>query len=223
MHFSQRFICKCLLADQTAPGSYGGVKLMLRAQGEKERKREAIILPIRRHFLLLFHPLEAQEVHPQTIWYLKICCESWGNARGQQCPLGLGGPFASSPLYNFPWHGFLHEFPYHTSASASPSWPAAPVPHYSAENNTHTETGKLYFICQPRSAPEKPLQLIHSAAFDSLLLGGWVEVRGALHEGLLQGLYMEVWAHQVMFELSSSNCFITVMCCFSLSYPLAMM
>lgn len=92
MHFSQGFIYKCLLADQTAPRSYSGVQLMLGAQGEKERKREAIILPVRRRFLLLFHPLEAQEVHPQTIWYLEIRCESWGNARAQQYPRGPGGP-----------------------------------------------------------------------------------------------------------------------------------
>ena len=92
MNFSQGFMYKGLLADQTALRPYGGVKLMLGAQGEKKRKREAIILPIRRRFLLLFHPLEAQEVHPQTIWYLEICCESWGNARAQQYPQGPGGP-----------------------------------------------------------------------------------------------------------------------------------
>lgn len=223
MHFSRGFIYKCLLADQTSPRSYGGAKLMLRAWGQKEQKREAIILPIHRCFLLVFHPLEAQEVHLQTIWYLEIWCESWGNARAQQYPRGSGGALRLTPLPNFPWHSFLHEFPYHTSASVSPSWPATPVLHYSAENNTHTETGKLYFICQPHSTPEKPLELIHYAAFDSLLLRGWVEVLGALQEGLSQGLYIEVWAHQVMFELSSSNCFITAMCCFSLSYPLAMM
>lgn len=90
-HFRQGFISKCLLADQTTPRFYGGVKPMLGAQGEKEQKREAIILPIRRRFLLLFHPLEAQEVHPQTIWYLEICCESWGNARAQRHPQGPGG------------------------------------------------------------------------------------------------------------------------------------
>lgn len=145
-----------------------------------------------------------------------------GECQGPAVPSGVR-VLRLTPLPNFPWHSFLHEFPYHTSASVSPSWPATPVLHYSAENNTHTETGKLYFICQPHSTPEKPLELIHYAAFDSLLLRGWVEVLGALQEGLSQGLYIEVWAHQVMFELSSSNCFITAMCCFPLSYPLAMM
>lgn len=65
-------------------------------------------------------------------------------------------------------------------------------------------------------APEKPLELIHYAAFDSPLLRGRVEIPGALREGWPQGLCVEVWAHQVVFEVSSSNCFITVMCCFSL-------
>lgn len=91
MHFSQSFIYKCLLTDQTSPRSYGGVKLMPGAQGEKKQKREAIILSIRRRFLLLFHPLEEQEVHPQTIWYLEICCESWGNAKGPAAPSGAKG------------------------------------------------------------------------------------------------------------------------------------
>lgn len=165
---------------------------MLGAQGEKQRKREAITLTIHRLFLLLFYPLEAQEVHPQTIWYLEICCESWGNARAQQCPWGPGGPSASPSLPDLPWHSFLHKIPYRTSASVSRSWPATPVLHYSAENNTHTEAGKLYFICQARSTPEKPLALIHCAAFDSLLLRGWVEVLGALQERLPQGLYIKV-------------------------------
>lgn len=89
--FSRGFIHKRLLADQTAPRSYGAAQLMLGAQGEKERKREAIILPFRRCFLLLFHPSEAREVHPQTIWYLEIRRESWGNARAQQYPRGPGG------------------------------------------------------------------------------------------------------------------------------------
>lgn len=146
-----------------------------------------------------------------------------GECQGPAVPSGAGGPFASPALPNFPWDGFLQEFPYRTSASASPSWPATPVLHYSAENNTHTETGKLYFICQPRSTPEKPPELIHSAALDSLSLRGWVEVLGALREGLPQGLYIELWEHQVMFELSSSDCFIAVTCCCSLSYPLATM
>lgn len=96
MHFSRGFIYKCLLADQTSPRSYGGAKLMLRAWGQKEQKREAIILPIHRCFLLVFHPLEAQEVRLQTIWYLEIWCESWGNARAQQYPRG-SGYFASPP------------------------------------------------------------------------------------------------------------------------------
>lgn len=122
-----------------------------------------------------------------------------GERQGPAVPSGAGGPFASPPLPGFPWHGFLHEFPYHASASASPSWPATPVLHYGAENNTHPETGKLYFICQPRSTPEKPLELIHYAAFDSLLLRGWVEVLGALREGLPRGLSSEVWAHHIMF------------------------
>lgn len=122
-----------------------------------------------------------------------------GECQGPAVPSGAGGggPFASPPLPGFPWHGFLHEFPYHASASASPSWPATPVLHYPAENNTHPETGKLYFIRQPRSAPEKPLELIHCAAFDSLLLRGWVEVLGALREGLPRGLSSEVWAQRV--------------------------
>lgn len=151
-----------------------------------------------------------------TLWVL-------GECQGPAVSLRTRGPFTSPLLPSFSWHGFLHEFPCHTSASASPSWPATPVLHYRAENNTHTETGKLYFICQPRSAPEKPLESIHYAAFDSLLLRGWVEVLGALQEGLPQGLHIEIWAPSVMFELSNNNYFIAVMCCFSLSYPLAMM
>lgn len=119
MHFSQSFIYKWLLTDQTSPRSYGGVKLMPGAQGEKKQKREAIILSIRRRFLLPFHPLEAQEVHPQTIWYLEICCLG-GMPRAQQHPQGPRGSFASPPLPNFPWRAFLHKFPYHASASASP-------------------------------------------------------------------------------------------------------
>lgn len=103
MRFSQGFIYKCLLADQNAPRSYGSVKLMLGAQGEKERKREAIILSMHRHFLLLFHPLEAQEVHPQTIWYLEVRCESWGNARAQQYPQGPERP--SPRLLSPAFHG----------------------------------------------------------------------------------------------------------------------
>lgn len=101
--FSRGFIHKRLLADQTAPRSYGAAQLMLGAQGEKERKREAIILPVRRCFLLLFHPSEAREVHPQTIWYLEIRRESWGNARAQQYPRGPGGggpsPHLLSPAF----------------------------------------------------------------------------------------------------------------------------
>lgn len=111
-----------------------------------------------------------------------------GQCQGPAVPSGAREPFTSPPLPSFPWQGFLHEFPYHTSASVSPSWPATPVLHYGAENNTHTETGKRYFICQPRSAPEKPLELIHYAAFDSLWLRGWVEVRGHSWKGYLKGL-----------------------------------
>lgn len=119
MHFSQSFLSKCVLTDQSSPRSYGGVKLMPGAQGEKKQKRKAIIFSIRRRFLLFFHPLEAQEVHPQTIWYLEICCLG-GMPRAQQHPQGPRGSFASSPLPNFPRHALLHKFPYHTSASPSP-------------------------------------------------------------------------------------------------------
>lgn len=129
---------------------YGAVKLMLRAQEEKEWKREAIILPIRKCFLLLFHTSEA---HLQTIWILEICCETWGGASGPSSTLQGRGPSALHPLPSVPRLGFLYGFLYHTSASTSPSWPATPVLHYRAEHNTHTETGKLYFMCQPRSAP----------------------------------------------------------------------
>lgn len=104
MHFSQSFIYKCLLTDQTSPRSYGGVKLMPGAQGEKKQKREAIILSIHRRFLLLFHPLEAQEVHPQTIWYLEICCLG-GMPRAQQHPQGPRGPLPH--LLSPTFHGVL--------------------------------------------------------------------------------------------------------------------
>lgn len=134
-----------------------------------------------------------------------------------------GGPLASPRLPSLPWPRFLHELPYHACAGASPSWPATPALHYGAENNTHTETGKPYFSCQPRSAAEKPLELIRSAAFDSLSLPGRVEGPGALWEGLPQGLCIEVREHRAVFEWSSSNCFITAMCCSTLRYPLAMM
>jgi len=97
MRFSRGFINKCLLADQTVPQAPGGVKLMLGARGEKEQKREVITLPVHRHFLLLFHPLEAQEARPQTIWHLEMLCESWGSARARQHPWGPGAPL-SHPL-----------------------------------------------------------------------------------------------------------------------------
>lgn len=183
MRFSRGYFYKCLLADQTAPCPHGGVKLMLGTGGRWNGRGKRLFSS---YFLLLFHPSEVQEAHPQTIWYLQICCESWGSARAQQYPLGLlGGP--SPRLLSPSCRGsFLHGFPYRTSASASPSWPATPVLHYGAEHNTRTETGKLYFIRQPRSAPETPLELIHSAAFDSLLLRGCVEVLGALQEDHLK-------------------------------------
>lgn len=60
------------------------------AGGRRSGRGKRLFSP---YFLLLFHPSEAQEVHPQTIWYLQICCESWGSARAQQHPPGLlGGP-----------------------------------------------------------------------------------------------------------------------------------
>lgn len=62
---------------------------MLGAQEEKEWKREAIILPIRKCFLLLFHTSEA---HLQTIWNLEICCETWGEHQGPAVPCRAGGP-----------------------------------------------------------------------------------------------------------------------------------
>lgn len=91
MRFSRGYFYKCLLADQTAPCPQGGLKLMLgRGGGRKSGRGKRLFSP---YFLLLFHPSEAQEVHPQTIWYLQICCESWGSARAQQHPPGLlGGP-----------------------------------------------------------------------------------------------------------------------------------
>lgn len=84
--------------------------------------------------------------------------------------------------------------------------------HYSAENSIHTETGKLYLICQPCSAPERLLELIHYAAFDSLLQRGWVKVLGHCRKG--QGLWINVGTHQVVLEVTSSNYFIVVMCLF---------
>lgn len=60
------------------------------AGGRRSGRGKRLFSP---YILLLFHPSEAQEVHPQTIWYLQICCESWGSARAQQHPPGLlGGP-----------------------------------------------------------------------------------------------------------------------------------
>lgn len=185
MHFSQSFIYKCLLTDQTSPHLYGAVKLMPRAQEEKKQKREAIILSIRRRFLLLFHPLEAQEVHPQTIWYLEIGCLG-GMPWAQQHPQGPRGSFTSPPPPSFLWRAFTSQVPLSHFCQCISSWPATPVLHYSAENSIHTVIGKLYLICQPCSAPERLLELIHYAAFDSLLLRGWVKVLGNCRKG--QGL-----------------------------------
>lgn len=108
---------------------------------------------------------------------------SWGNAKGPAAPSGAKGVLCltSSPQVSMAY--FPSQVPLSHFCQCISSWPATPVLHYSAENNTHTETGKLYFICQPCSAPEKPLELIHYAAFDSLLLRGWVKVLGALQEG----------------------------------------
>lgn len=185
MRFSRGYFYKCLLADQTAPCPQGGLKLMLgRGGGEKEWKREAIILPILPPSLPPLRSAGSSSsnhmVPTDMLWVL-------GERQSPAAPSGFaGGPFASPPLPILPWHSFLHRFPYRTSASVSPSWPAPPVLHYGAEHNTRTETGKLYFIRQPRSAPETPLELIHSAAFDSLLPRGCVEVLGALQEGHLK-------------------------------------
>lgn len=158
MRFSRGFIYKCLLADQTSPRSYGGAKLMLGACGQKERKREAIILPIHRCFLLLFHPLEAQEVHPQTIWYLEICCESWGNARAQQYPRGPRGALRLTPsprlsVAQFPSRVSLSHFCQCVSFLACntcaalqcrkqyPHWDRQTVFHLSASLNSRKATG----------------------------------------------------------------------------------
>lgn len=137
---------------------------------------------------------------------------SWGNAKGPAAPSGAKGVFCltSSPqpsMVCFPSQVPLSHF-----CQCISSWPATPVLHYSAENNTHTETGKLYFICQPCWTPEKPLELIPSAAFDSLLLRGWVKVLGHCRKG--QGLWINVWAHQVVLEVTRSNYFIPVTCLF---------
>lgn len=169
---------------------------MLRTQREKEWKKEAIILLICRHFLLLFHPLEAQEVHPQTIWYLEICCESWGSARVQQYPRG---PWSPSPhLLSPAFHGRV----------SFTSFPITLLPVCLLPGPQHLccitvqktipalrQANGISSVSSPRSRKATGINPLCSLwqSVTERLAGG----TGALLERLPQGPYAEVWGHRL--------------------------